>query len=67
MDDFSREGGLTVVMAVVGVDGALCFSESFPGNLCPEHTGEEGGEEGAPVLVFSVQEGSSVRKLAPQS
>lgn len=67
MDDFSGEGGLTVVMAIVGVDGALPFSESFPGNLCPERTGEEGGEEGPPVLVFSVQEGSSVRRLAPRS
>lgn len=33
----------------------------------PEHTGEEGGEEGAPVLVFSVQEGSFVHELAPRS
>lgn len=62
MDDFSREGGLTVVMAVVEVDGALPFSESFPGNLCPEHTSEEGPS----VLVFSVWEGFFMQGLAPQ-
>lgn len=49
-------------MAVVEVDGALPFSESFPGNLCPEHTSEEGPS----VLVFSVWEGFFMQGLAPQ-